>query len=261
MTIDESGVSRLTGKSGDIVSTRSTSDVFPTIKLYDTLDNNRQLICVSARVAAEMVHGAASGTEGRLAFFDEDGLENQIVPLSAGFVDTGNVLQFGEHGKGEIGIMLDSDACNVASVAPLAVAAAPEDDGEVSTQPESANIFDNGGERTRRLNDEHPVPSSKASPLAQVSQADILARHRAVYIAHRRALQAGTTTSKPGSDGINSRKLLWFPPIHLDMSQSDFDNFAPTVAIGGSDGGGFGGSDIHYQLPEFEGNFFLLMFG
>ena len=243
--MDEMGVTHLTDKSGHDVSIRSFGDVFTATRVVDSMHGNRELQCIAIAEVAEIVHAVGSGTEVSLAFLDDGGLENQIMPLSGKFQDSGNVLKFGQ--DNQVQVLLDSDACNVVDDhprdiddaapkdyedEPLGIDAADhargidvadhphgidatpedEDDGELNTKSEATNIFDSSRGGLRHLVGNRSLPSSTVHQTAQ-SRSDILAKHRLEYTAHRAALQAGTrllvfSSSVPVSNLNNAYKMI-----------------------------------------------------
>jgi hypothetical protein len=191
VALDESGTPHLTFKnSGEDVTIRSTGDRFSTLGTIEA-NSGRKLSCLPITDVAKMVNDLSSGTPASIAFKNEAGLEDAIIPLTGEFHDEDDIMIFA---SGKFVVSMESDRCNAAF------------DGSADTTVEVMNGQDpdklekvvdenEGGEGNlfkRKLRNP-TVPKTSRSTMTTTSSytSHVLARHREEYTKARRAIQKG----------------------------------------------------------------------
>ena len=108
--LDNTGHSHLKDvQTGLDVSTRSVGDSFFSRTVID--ERGRKLKCIDLRFVAELYQDSVARTEASVVLVNEDGVEEQVVPINGQFVDNGRTLAFGK-GDESVTMIMDDDVCN-----------------------------------------------------------------------------------------------------------------------------------------------------
>ena len=217
--LDNTGHSHLKDvQTGLDVSTRSVGDSFFSRTVID--ERGRKLKCIDLRFVAELYHDSVARTEASVVLVNEDGVEEQVVPINGQFVDNGRTLAFGKDGD-SVTMIMDSDVCNNGTedvfqgedvAYELDVDAAAQDAKEVEGNKTADSLpspFDRHLLRSPQDVDDSPV----ADPSARVQVVDksasrshkmtdtsrILQRNRDEYFQHRDAIANGRALTTSGS--------------------------------------------------------------
>lgn len=133
-----------------------------------------------------MVSDISAGTQASLAFKNEAGLEDAIIPLNREFHDEKHVLTFA---SGKFRVLMDSDSCNSA----LKVAADTVDVSNEQDPDEQEKVGDedegDGNLFKRKLR--NTVAKTSRSITTSSSKSRVLTRHREEYTKARLAIQEG----------------------------------------------------------------------
>lgn len=134
-----------------------------------------------------MVSDISAGTQASLAFKNEAGLEDAIIPLNGEFHDEKHVLTFA---SGKFRVLMDSDSCNSAlKGAADTVDVSNEQD---SDEQEKVGDEDEGdGNLFKRKLRNPTVAKTSRSITTSSSKSRVLTRHREEYMKARLAIQEG----------------------------------------------------------------------
>lgn len=134
-----------------------------------------------------MVSDMSAGTQASLAFKNEAGLEDAIIPLNGEFHDEKHVLTFA---SGKFRVLMDSDSCNSAlKGAADTVDVSNEQD---SDEQEKVGDEDEGdGNLFKRKLRNPTVAKTSRSITTSSSKSRVLTRHREEYMKARLAIQEG----------------------------------------------------------------------
>jgi len=220
--LDNTGHSHLKDvQTGLDVSTRSVGDSFFSRTVID--ERGRKLKCIDLRFVAELYHDSVARTEASVVLVNEDGVEEQVVPINGQFVDNGRTLAFGK-GDESVTMIMDSDVCNNGTedvfqgedvAYELDVDAAAQDAKEVEGNETADSLpspFDRHLLRSPQDVDDSPVadPSARVQVVdksasrshksfRQLDSSRILQRNRDEYFQHRDAIANGRALTTSGS--------------------------------------------------------------
>ena len=135
-----------------------------------------------------MVNDLSSGTPASIAFKNEEGLEDAIIPLAGEFHDENHVMTFA---SGKMRVLMDSDSCNEAlNGSPDTVDVPEEENPDELEKGEDENEGGGSDLFKRKLRNPTMAKPSHATTSSS-NKSRILTRHRDAYTKARLAIQEG----------------------------------------------------------------------